>query len=1040
MGKEKTKKPTGITFSRNGDKLTCTWKIGDKDYGDGQKFEYRYSFDPKKKRRTKNCGKTTKSMKLTIPLSDCYPNNEKPVLDGIQVFIQGDRKKYTTGSGKDKKTHKPGPSPWADKTYKIKKPNNLKTLTLEPEDGVWNACILTWEEETDSTNEMITTQLEWKTKLIKDCSTTDGKEAFKLEAVSGTEASGIKTVMNGTEELPEPSATLLQGSYTRWYAMRAQGPGGDSEWAYVSHVYAQPAKAEITKAEVTETDSGYSVKVDFTTSSTNTQPIDQIHAQYIVTTPAEALTVPAGSLSWEDAPRMEYSTGSESTKIDIDGKIGADECIFVRINTEHDTHIVEGKPKLVKTGTLRSPELRNVETNPRTFMATVTAVNNSEVPDSFLAVYYKSTNTEEYIAGIIPHNGSSVTIQCPDWGSEAVSFGVRAYVGTPTQSGNAYKVGDIGDGKMESDIQWDDGAVPLAPENVKAEKTSVEGMIQISWEWSWDPATGAQISWAETKEAWESTDQPETFDVSNINEAKWYVVGLETGITWYTRVRLYRKVGDEVIYGPWSEIKDESTVSLAEAPAIPLMIVSDEVITRDGRVTCSWAYASGDGTPQIYAEICKATVTGEGITYGEPIAHTRTAQHITLKASQIGSVGHTYYLCVRVQSASGQDSNGWSAPVAVSIANPLSCSIQSPSLRNIQVPEDDMQGTMRTVLALQDMPITVRVRGAGASGTTRVALERAEPYKIERPDGTEHTGPEGETVALVERQGEADIEITSDMLQGKLDDGAQYRLVATVQDDLKQTATARIPRFEVHWSDQAVEPTEAEVTLDMEEYIAVITPILPDGGSNTATCDIYRLSADMPELIVEDAAFGTQYVDPYPAIGEFGGHRIVYKTANGDYITPENKLAWMDLGKDEGDYLDFAHNIIDFNGNQLFIDHNVDLSSKWSKDFKETKYLGGSVQGDWNPAVSRTGSISAVAVRASDPDVIMMLRELAVYPGICHVRTADGSSYAANIDVSEELKVDSAHKISRFELDITRVDPEGYDGLPYDRWIEEQGE
>lgn len=35
-----TKKPSGLTISRNGNRFTFGWKIGDKDYGGGQLLQY----------------------------------------------------------------------------------------------------------------------------------------------------------------------------------------------------------------------------------------------------------------------------------------------------------------------------------------------------------------------------------------------------------------------------------------------------------------------------------------------------------------------------------------------------------------------------------------------------------------------------------------------------------------------------------------------------------------------------------------------------------------------------------------------------------------------------------------------------------------------------------------------------------------------------------------------------------------------------------------------------------------------------------------
>ena len=115
------------------------------------------------------------------------------------------------------------------------------------------------------------------------------------------------------------------------------------------------------------------------------------------------------------------------------------------------------------------------------------------------------------------------------------------------------------------------------------------------------------------------------------------------------------------------------------------------------------------------------------------------------------------------------------------------------------------------------------------------------------------------------------------------------------------------------------------------------------------------------------------------------------------------------------------------------MEYNTDLSHSWSKDFKETKYLGGSIQGDWNPAVSRTGTINTV-VTADNTETIEIMRRLATYAGICHVRTKDGSSYAADVQVSESYAQDNAHRIVSFNLSITRIDPDGYDGMTLAEW------
>ena len=227
---------------------------------------------------------------------------------------------------------------------------------------------------------------------------------------------------------------------------------------------------------------------------------------------------------------------------------------------------------------------------------------------------------------------------------------------------------------------------------------------------------------------------------------------------------------------------------------------------------------------------------------------------------------------------------------------------------------------------------------------------------------------------------------------------------------------------------------EATAVIDTDYNVAKITATAPTGTLTGDTFDIYRLSADKPELIVQGGTWGTTYVDPYPAIGEYGGHRVVFRTYNDDYTTVDSEPAWVDLQEDEGDILDLDYSIIDFSGNELEVRYNMELSSAFAKDFTETKYLGGSVVGDWNAAVSRTGSVKAVCLTDADQETIETVRALATYAGICHVRTKDGSSFAADVQVSDDLGYDTAGKVFKFTLTVTRVDPEGLDGMTLDDW------
>ena len=1011
-----TRKPSGLSIKRSGNKFWFSWKIGDKDYGAGQTLQYRL------KGRNKwgkwidlSIGYTSTKRVVTINTNQYYPHT-KTLLSAIQFRVRGKRKPYKEDK---KEAVTPTVSEWATKDYDILIPNT-PTLTAELDPSRNNICKFTWKTAVASDVPKWFDSVEIWSVRVKSSAITDGAKIKGWQRENGSTA-------NGNISITEDSSIInMDTSYTRWVRIRSRGPQGYSAWRYAKHVYAFPYQTKNVRANAYLTEvGGYLCKSRWETVRGVAHPIDAINVQYMFAIPAEGMTCPDG-VSPTDAQTLAYKDGSDAAAFSIDNVVGIDQCLFVRINTIHDRNTTYGQPVLAAVGTLATPTNLSVAIDQSTHMAEITVTNASQVTDSFIVVTYKTASDPNgFNIGIIPHGQQSVIVHCPDFTStDNIHFSVFAAVGEYTETTRAdgttsYAVKVT----MKSTVLEYGGSVPAAPENVQLSMTGTPGTIRVTYDWTWALATSAELSWADHDDAWESTAEPNTYIINKTHASAWNISGLETGKIWYVRVRLTSGEGDSMTYGAYSDIV---SIDLSSAPNIPILSLSSAVITEDGSVTASWAYTSTDGTGQSSAEIAELVNS----TY-TVIAETASAQNITL--SDMGwTSGETHLLAVRVTSESGKQS-AWSDAAAVTVAEPIEIALVSTSLVEQTITEDS---ETRTVMSLTEMPLTLTVTGAGNNGTTRVVIERAEDYHVDRPDESTFNGFEGETVAIFSQLGEALITIDNDDLVGILDDGASYRLIATVQDGLGQSAEVE-QAFEVHWSHQASAPDAFARVLD-DDMVAVLTPIAPSGALATDVCDIYRLSADKPTLIYPGATFGVQYVDPYPTLGEHGGHRFVTRTANGDYITPEDMLAWVDVTAYDGDFIDSASSIIDFGTGRVALGLNIDLSSKWQKDFVQTKYLGGSIQGDWNPAVSRTGSMNTV-VYADDQETIDIMRRLAEHAGICHVRTTDGSSYAADVQVSESWSQQNSHRLVSFSLSITKVDPESYDGMTYAEWIQTGG-
>ena len=1014
--KASSSKPSGLAITRNGAKFAISWKLPSGGYG-SQQLEYR--LNGKKKWTSVSVGASTKTKTVTVTVGNYFPA-KKTVLNTIEFRVRGKKAQYT----KSGTTYVPDWSGWATKKFSVKTPHKPK-LTATLDNSHTNVIQFKWTTTSTAKEAEWLRDVEWQTLRVANSTIKDGsKLTWKSTAAGWNAGTGSA---NGTQNVTEETTVIADGSCTRWFRVRARGPHGATAWKYAKHVFAEPYQAAISDVSTTPNNAGgVGVKIKWAASTDAAHPIDATIVEYKIVTPGPDMACPSGN--WTTANTSKDTSGSDAAFFMVDDLPGVDQALYVRVNTKHDAQTTAGIPELAMVGTVADPEEVSVATNAETHMATINATNRSAIQDAFLAVLYRraSAPNEDYVIAIIPPGQASITMQCPDWGSDTIAFGVYAAVGSydlqEREDGTAcYAVEPV---MRSAATIWDGGEVPQAPSNVSLSETDVTGTVRVTWDWSWEEADSAVLSWANHKDAWESTDEPSEYTISNLHAAQWNISGLTIGETWYVRVRLIR--GQTM--GPWSDI---AVIDLSSPPVTPYLILDQDVIAEDGSVTASWVYVSNDGTMQAYAEICEAELTGGEIVYGDIIAHTETAQHITINAEDVGwEVGNTYNLCVRVSSASGRTSPEWSDPVPVTVAARPEISITATSLEEITITDDVEQHDTRTELSLTEMPLEVTISGTGSDGNTLVVIERAQDYHVDRPDETEFNGYEGEAVAILNVSGEGTFEITEEDLQGALDDGAAYKLTATVRDGLGQSAEDAI-EFEVHWTHQAVMPV---ATAEIDDAAAKITIGTPVGYAAGDTCDIYRLSADRPELIVSGAEMGSTYVDPYPAIGESGGHRVVYKTKNGDYITADNQPAWIDLQEDAGDILRNDRAIIDFDGYQIQLAYNVDVSSSWKKDFQETMYLGGSVQGDWNPGVRRTASVSGVTIVTEDPDEIFMLRRLAVYTGICHVRTPDGSSYAADIQVSESRGYKTAGKVAEFSLSITRVDTEELDGVPLETW------
>lgn len=975
-----TTPPDGLSITRDGGKFTFTWKICDKDYGAGQSLKYRIN---------NGDWSATQKPSTTATSYVVEPGGAPGNIKRIEFQVLGKRKEYTTGKGKNQVKNYPKASAPSFCVWIATTPNT-PTLSYSKESG--NKGTFTWNTSIDNKGKNIFTNVEYQTWTTNSNSTNPPNNV----ATSSRSDSGSASY----------TESFSGKNIVRWVRVRSRGPAGVSGWTANHHAYGNPAVPQLTSASAVKTSSDtMQLTAEWKSSPTLLNPIDTFTVQYVIAVPTDtALSAPA--TGWTDAATITSTGRGDKIVVTVSEAIGTDECMWVRVQSKHDDYEKYSNAMRAATGALATPGI-NANPNFSTGIVELTIDENTTCDVAATAIFYRPSDnpSQDRIVAIFPNGTTTGTIQVSDIINKSSScFGAYAFVGTYTGT-------TIRTAPMRSGTAIDSDIAAVAPAWLSLSAGSKEKTVRVTWPWTWATATAAEISWADHDDAWESTDGPKTYAIDDIVKS-WVVAGLDVG-RWYFRVRLKGLIDSDEVTGPWS---DMYSYDLSGIPDRPALILNKSIINADQAVTARWAYITSDETRQQYAEICLATINALGvITYGEVIARVTDAQTVSISREWV--VDQTYYLCLRVTSTSGAQSE-WSEPVSLTVAPAVTISASHSLV--------DVDGT----LTLQDMPITATVTGAGASGTTTVSVIRAEDYHIYRPDDSEFDGFEGETIATKSQTGEEQMTITYDELIGHLDDGAKYILRCTVIDAYEQMASLEYP-FTVAWTHQAGKP-KATVKIDDWQRIAMITLIAPENYEDGDVCDIYRISADKPELVVRGAEFGQTYVDPYPGFGDFCGHRIVTRTANGDYITADNELAWLLCDSDMDDILEEDAMIIDVNGDQIELPYNIELQSTWSKDFQRTAYLGGAVQGDWNPAVTRDTTANTVILRGRDLDKQISMRNLAGYAGIAHVRTPDGSSMACDVQVRETSSYQN--KRVSYSLSIKVIDPPAPEGMLLADW------
>lgn len=555
----------------------------------------------------------------------------------------------------------------------------------------------------------------------------------------------------------------------------------------------------------------------------------------------------------------------------------------------------------------------------------------------------------------------------------------------------------------ENDLYYDDNAYSSVPFEAKqlfkaqtAEDDSVfiesiaansdATAVKLLLGWPNDDSTGTEVSWSVHEDAWESSEQPSTAQVTwkdtptkgtHANSASFTVYGVEMGVPVYMKARRYfeSEEGSVESYGPYATPSQDSYPFIPSMPPTDVRINAPSYIPRGEDVPLTWTFQSE--SPQTAW-----------------VAYLVSDELVPLESGDdaLGACTIPYAKFVGADTAElqiGMATGGEWAMSDIATVN-----FADPPVITSALPSADSEDEMPKIL---EQPVHVYCSSDTGDDILRVRVV-SEGITLSKPDA-DVPQLEGDVVFdsyTVPAWGVASdglsycsVELPENL---ELHDTGIYRFEVMAVNQTTGLASDTEPiRARVRWAHQAHKPASADVVVDRTERTATVCPEKPDNAAATDVYDLYRMTPDGVFEIASGIPFGESATDRYAPFGNSDlAYRVCTRTTDGD-------LSWDDYGYE----LPCNDMRIDWGGGAFVeLPYNIVREDSWSKDFEERAHLDGSRSGGWNSGSSRNASLSTDLMRWRSQREQEAVRDLARWSGPAFVRLPNGCAYQANVDVS----------------------------------------
>lgn len=509
-----------------------------------------------------------------------------------------------------------------------------------------------------------------------------------------------------------------------------------------------------------------------------------------------------------------------------------------------------------------------------------------------------------------------------------------------------------------------------------------------------------QVAWSDDEHAWESTEQPKTFDLTwdnknqsvinsynnkkpqgytdaFVNNASVFVSGLTEGKPVFVKARRFsQKKGSsgssDAQYGAWSNMV--SCIPVSKPAWVNLQ--APTVIAR------------GESIPLVWTLGTDAAQTGWTITdaNGRGYANGDDANGYYVMPPE--SYGKATSLKIRCSATTG---GLWCDSNYVEIA------IKDAPVCTVGVADE-----------LAELPLVINASCNKMANIVVAIVSRGVKYTM--PDGT-RTQYSGDIIWSSDYR--ADTASGMRVFDANLIDGCTYDVICYATDEYGLRSEQVVDSFTVDWTNKAALPS-ATVDVDQIGLLARIHVEAGDGSDSSDTCSVYRVTSDGAYLIADKVAFGSTVTDrfaPYSAMNRGVNH--CYRVAT---VTTDGSIAWRDVAYD----MRGGGVRLDWDDKSLSLPFNNKFSESIEKLFEARTHLDGTTDGYWDEGFVRTASVTTDLIKVESFEERRLVREVATYAGGVLLRTSSGLCFEADVQISEIEESDDSSAVA-VSLSITEI-------------------